>query len=183
MRQKLSLLTKTMLLLGALMAGGGSAWATDDTAGFSLASSTNTPLSAGSTLTTTITGTASEEWNVEITGQWTSSSMQGSNGSKYWQMGKSGAPITSATFSTTGITGTISKVVVNCASYSGYAKINCTVGGNTFGTQNQATPSWANNVGGDVTFSGSASAGLNSVSASGISSSDASSAGILSIRP
>ncbi len=156
MKQKL--LLKTMLLLFALIAGSSSVWA--DTAGFTLASSTSAPLGAGDTKTTTISGNASETWNVEIAGTWTSSGMSGTSGSKYWQMGANGAAITSATFSTSGITGTITSVVVNCASYQAKAKVNCTVGGNNFGTQNQSTPSWSSNTGGNVTFSGSASGAI-----------------------
>lgn len=156
---KKSLLTKLMLLLCALIAGSSSVWA--DSAGFTLQSLTQPPLAANADpKTTTISGSASETWNVEITGTWTSSTMQGSSGSKYWQMGANGAAITSATFSTSGITGTISSVVVNCASYQAKAKVNCTIGGNNFGTQNQSTPSWSSNTGGDVTFSGSASGAI-----------------------
>ena len=152
------LLQRTFLLLFALIAGSTSLWAAD--AGFSLASAA-VPLAANANpQTTTITGSASETWNVEITGNWTSSSMQGSNGSKYWQMGKNGSAITSAVFSTSGITGTITSVVVNCASYSAKAVVNCTVGGSNFGTQGQATPTWASSTGGDVTFSGSASGAI-----------------------
>ena len=148
-----------MLLLCALIAGSSSVWA--DSAGFTLQSLTQVPLAANANpQTTTISGSASETWNVEITGTWTSSTMQGSSGSKYWQMGANGAAITSATFSTSGITGTISSVVVNCASYQAKAKVNCTIGGNNFGTQNQSTPSWSSNTGGDVTFSGSASGAI-----------------------
>ena len=128
-------------------------WA--DTAGFTLGSAAAVPLASGSTKTTTITGSASETWNVEITGTWTSSSMQGSAPDKYWQMGKNGGAITSAIFSTSGISGTITSIVVNCSSYSAKAKVNCTVGGSNFGTQAQSTPSWTTK--GDVTFSGSAS--------------------------
>ena len=135
----------------------GTAWA-ETTAGFTLASTTTVPLAANANpATTTITGSASETWNVQITGTWTSSSMQGSTNNKYWQMGANGKAITSATFSTSGILGTISKVEVNCSSYQGKAKVNCTVGGNDFGTQNQSTSSWANNTGGNLTFTGSAS--------------------------
>ena len=134
----------------------GQAWA--DTAGFSLASTTTVPLAANANpKTTTITGTASETWNVVITGTWTSSSMQGSSGSKYWQMGANGKAISSAVFSTSDITGTITSIVVNCASYQGKAKVNCTVGGSNFGTQNQSTASWSNNTGNNLTFSGSGS--------------------------
>ena len=144
-----------MLLLSALVAGFGNAWAA--TAGFSLKSTTTVPLTSGGTKTTTITGTGSETWDVEITGTWSSSSMQGTTTSKYWQMGAKDKAITSASFSTSGISGTITSIVVNCASYSAKAILNCKVGGSNFGTQGQSTPSWASNTGGNVTFSGSAS--------------------------
>ena len=153
---KKSFLLKTMLLLCALVAGSSSVWA--DTAGFTLGSAANVPLASGDTKTTTITGSASETWNVEITGTWNSSSMQGSSPNKSWQMGKNGGAITSAIFSTSGITGTITSIVITCSSYSAKAKVNCTVGGNNFGTQAQTTPSWT--TVGDVTFSGSASGAI-----------------------
>lgn len=153
---KKTLLTKTLLLLFALIAGSSSSWA--DEAGFTLASATQVPLAAGDTKTTTITGTASETWNVEITGTWSSSSLQGSAGDKIWQLGKNGAAISTATFSTSGISGTITKVVVRCSSYGGKAQVRCTVGGSDFGTQAQSTPSWTTI--GNVTFSGSASGAI-----------------------
>ena len=86
--------------------------------------------------------------------------MQGSTGAKYWQMGAKDKAITSATFSTSGISGTITSIVVNCASYQAKATVNCTVGGSDFGTQAQSTPTWSSNTGGDVTFSGSASGAI-----------------------
>ena len=151
---KRQFLLMRMLLLFALIVGSGSnAWA--DSAGFTLASAASTPLSAGSTKTTTITGSASETWNVEITGTWSSSSMQGDNGNKFWQMGSGNNPITSAIFSTSGISGTITQIVVKCSSKSGSATVNATVGGNDFGTQNRSTSSWKTT--GNVTFNGSAS--------------------------
>ena len=149
-------LLKTMLLLFALIAGSSSVWAAE--AGFTLASATQVPLAAGDTKTTTITGTASETWNVEITGTWSSSSLQGSAGDKIWQLGKKDGAISTATFSTSGITGTITKVVVRCSSYAGKAQVRCTVGGSDFGTQAQSTPSWTTI--GNVTFSGSASGAI-----------------------
>ena len=127
-----------------------------ETAGFSLKTVTQPPIAANANPATgTITGTDSD-WNVEITGEFSSSSMQGSTGNKYWQMGKKDSPITSASFSTDDITGTITNIVVNCAAYNGNAQVSATVNGNAFGTQNQNAPSWSNNSGGDITFSGSA---------------------------
>ena len=154
---KNSLRMKIMLLLFALVVGIGNVWA--DTFGFSLASTSTVPLAANANpQTTTITGTASETWDVEIKGTWTSSSMQGSSNNYIWQMGAKDKAITSAIFSTTGKTGTITSIVVNCSSYSAKAKVKCTVGGSNFGTQNQNTPSWTST--GDVTFSGSASGSI-----------------------
>ena len=148
---KKTTLIKTMLLLCALVVGSSSVWADPSTAGFDLSSTTTVPLAANaSPKTTTITGSADETWNVVITGTWTSSSMQGSAGSKYWQMGKKDAPITSAEFSTSELEGTISRIVVCCHSYNGVAKVNCTVGGANFGTQNQSTASSL----GNITFTG-----------------------------
>ena len=154
---KKTLLLKTLLLLCALIVGSTSAWA--DEAGFSLKSATTAPIAANANpATTTITGTKSETWDVEIEGTFNSSSMQGSTGARYWQMGKSNNSITSATFSTSGIDGTITKIVVKCASAGGAGgSLSVTVGGDAFGTQNQQMPAWSSNTGGDVTFTGSAS--------------------------
>ena len=146
----------TFFLVALLAFGVG--WA--ETAGFSLASpSGNTPPIAAnsSNLTTTITGSAGETWNVAIAGTLSSSSYQGRTGARYWQMGKSGSSITSATFSTSGISGTISSIVVNCANASGAGgSVSVTVGGNNYGNSS-SMPVWSNNVGGNVTFNGNAS--------------------------
>ena len=159
MKRKFTFLIAAAVMLLTMVATTGTMWGQNrDSAGFTLASTTTVPLAANANpQTTTIEGSASETWDVEIIGNWTSSSMQGSNGAKYWQMGKNGSAITSAIFSTSEITGTISSIVVNCASYSSKAKVNCTIGGDNFGTQAQSTAAWANNSGGNVTFSGSAS--------------------------
>ena len=143
----------SFLLLGLLLSVG-NAWA--ETAGFTLGSASTVPIAAGdSPATTTTSGSASETWNIEITGTWNSSSMQGTAPNKSWQMGKNGGAITSAIFSTSGISGTITSIVVTCSSYQAKAKVNCTVNGSAFGTQGQATPSWT--TVGNVTFNGSAS--------------------------
>ncbi len=120
-----------------------------------MGSASSVPLAAGETKTTTIAGSASETWNVAIAGTWSSSTLQGSAPNKSWQMGKSKEPITSATFSTSGIPGTITKIEVACSSKDASAKVNATVGGSAFGTQNQSTPSWT--TVNTVTFNGSAS--------------------------
>ena len=148
MRQKLSLLTKTMLLLGALMAGSGSAWG--DTAGFTLTSS------AGSSATGTIAGTQSESWAYSAT--FTNGATASTQNSS-WQVGSSSKPCSKLVLSTSGITGTITKIDISCGTQSGKGTVNCTVGGNNFGTQGQAagsgnTPS---SYGTTPSFSGSAS--------------------------
>ena len=97
------------------------------------------------------TGSASETWSVSVTGGATNQNVTNS----YAQVGTSSNPSTSISFSTSGISGTITSIVVNCAAYQGKAKISATVDGDDFGTQNQSVPSWSSNTGGDVTFSGS----------------------------
>ncbi len=103
----------------------------------------------------TWTGSGNETWNVIVNGGATNQNVI----SDYAQVGSRNSPSTSITFSTSGITGTITSIVVNCASYNGLATLSATVGGNAFGNQ-QPTPSWSNNSGGNVTFSGSASGAI-----------------------
>ena len=129
---------------------------TRETDGFDLSAGGTVPVAANASAGT-INGTNST-WNVTINGTLAYSAFQGSNGNKYWQMGKSNSSITSAVFSTSGISGTITSIVVNCAAAGGTGgSLSATVGGVAFGTQNQSMPGWSNNVGGDVTFNGSAS--------------------------
>ena len=78
----------------------------------------------------------------------------------YAQVGTKTSPSTSITFSTSGISGTITSIVVDCASYSGKGTISATVGGSAFGTQSQSLPSWSGTSGGNVTFSGNASGAI-----------------------
>lgn len=78
----------------------------------------------------------------------------------YAQVGTRKDPSTNMVFSTSGISGTITKIEVDCASYNGVASLSATVGGNAFGAQDQSTASWSNNTGGTVTFSGSASGAI-----------------------
>ncbi len=103
----------------------------------------------------TWTGSGNETWSVIVNGGATNQNVI----SDYAQVGSRNSPSTSITFSTSGITGTITSIVVNCASYNGLATLSATVGGNAFGNQ-QPTPSWSNNSGGNVTFSGSASGAI-----------------------
>jgi len=101
----------------------------------------------------TWTGSQNESWAVTVNGGATNQTV--TNG--YAQVGTRQQPSTSMTFSTSGISGEITSIVVDCAAYNGYATISATVGGASFGTQEQSVPSWSNNSGGNVTFSGSAS--------------------------
>ena len=102
------------------------------------------------------TGSASETWSVIVTGGATNQNVT----SGYAQVGTKNSPSTSITLSTSGISGTITSVVLDCASYSGLATVSCTVGGSSFGEQTQSSPSWSNNNGGNVTFNGSASGAI-----------------------
>ena len=102
----------------------------------------------------TWTGSGNETWNVIVNGGATNQNVI----SDYAQVGTRNSPSTSITFSTSGITGTITSIVVDCASYGGVATLGVTVGGNAFGNQ-QSTPSWSGS-GGDVTFTGSASGAI-----------------------
>ena len=129
------LLMKTVLLLCALIVGGGSVWAGDKTAGY-------TPSAALSSTTGTVTGTAGETWSYSIT--FHENSYYGYAASYGWQIGagdsgghKRGCKAFS--ISTSGITGTITKIEVEAGSYNGNSKINVTVGGSDFGTQSQST--------------------------------------------
>ena len=109
--------------------------------------------------TATWTGSTNETWNVNITISNTAGLNQAVTNS-YAQFGTQRNYATSGTFSTSGISGTITSIVVDCASYNGAATISATVGGAAFGTQNQSTPRWSNNSGGEVTFTGSASGNI-----------------------
>lgn len=136
-------LLKTTLLLCALIVGSLSGWA--DTSIVTASKVSNT--------SETWTGSAGESWSVVVSGGAVAQNVTNS----YAQIGTGTKPSTSVTFSTSGISGTITSIVVNCASKSGSAKANVTVGGDAFDTQNQSTPSWSSSKGGNVTFSGNAS--------------------------
>lgn len=109
------------------------------------------------------TGSRGEVWSVSVNGGVTNQNVTNS----YAQVGTSSSPSTSITYSTSGINGTITSVVVNCAAYQGKATISATVGGNAFGTQGQSVPSWSSNTGGDVTFSGSSSGAIEIIMTNG----------------
>ena len=135
MKQKL--LLKSLLLLCALIAGSSSVWATDQTAGYS-------PSAALSVSTGTVKGTANETWSYSITFD-SSGSYYGYETAFGWQLGagpskdKKNRGCRGFSISTSDITGTITKIEVEAGSYQGNSKINVTVGGNDFGTQNQST--------------------------------------------
>ena len=148
---KRHLLFKSLLLLCALVVGT-NAWAA--TAGY-------TPSAALSSTTGTVTGTASETWSYSIT--FDNAGYYGYQASYGWQLGagpKSGKDRGCRAFSisTSDITGTITKIEVEAGSYNGNSKINVTVGGSAFGTQNQATYSGQGTS--KSTFTGSASGGI-----------------------
>ena len=105
------------------------------------------------------TGTASETWSVSVSGGATNQNV--TNG--YAQIGTKNSPSTSITISTSGISGTIKSITINCASYNGLGTVSATVGGSAFGTQSQSIPNWSSNTGGDITFSGSASGAISIV--------------------
>lgn len=109
------------------------------------------------------TGTAGETWSVSVNGGATGQNVT----SSYAQVGTKSSPSTSITISTSGISGTIKSIVIDCASYNGLGTVSATVGGSAFGTQSQSIPSWSNNTGGDITFSGSASGAISIVMTNG----------------
>ena len=100
----------------------------------------------------TWTGTANETWTVTVDGGATGQNVTNS----YAQIGTRNSPSTSITISTSSIPGTITSIVLDCASYNGLGTVSATVGGAAFGTQSQSIPSWSSNAGGEVTFEGEA---------------------------
>jgi hypothetical protein len=99
------------------------------------------------------TGSANETWAVTVNGGATNQNVT----NEFAQIGTKNSPSTSITFSTSGISETITKIEVECASYNGIGTVSATVGSEDFGTQEQSIPTWSSNSGGTVTFSGSAS--------------------------
>lgn len=149
------ILLKTWLVMLMMCVGVG-AWADEVTLG----NWTSKPISGSNSTSVngTLTDSGSNSWSVSLTGSDKTKNPSQSvfTGTTYWQLGASGN-MTTAVFSTSAIPGTITKIVVNCAAYSGKGTANVTVGGSAFGTQGQTMPSWSNNTGGDITFTGSAS--------------------------
>ncbi len=103
------------------------------------------------------TGSGEETWSGTVNGGVVN---QNTYQTGYVQVGTNSNPSTSVTLSTSGIPGTITSVVFDCAARQGKATVSVTVGGNVFGAQNQNVPSWSNNLGGNVTFEGSASGAI-----------------------
>ena len=99
------------------------------------------------------TGSANETWAVTVNGGATNQNVT----NEFAQIGTKNSPSTSITFSTSGISETITKIEVECASYNGIGTVSATVGSEDFGTQEQSIPTWSSNSGGTVTFFGSAS--------------------------
>lgn len=128
-------------------------WA--DEAGFAF-TTTTVPVAQNNS-SGTISG-VNETWNVSISGTLSYSAMSGTKTKRYWQMGKSSNSITSATFSTNGISGTITKIVVDCASAtSAGGSVSATVGNTSFTPSSSSTlPQWSSNAGGEVEFTGNA---------------------------
>lgn len=112
--------------------------------------------SAGSGATGTITGTQSEKWSYSAT---FSGSVTASAQNSSWQVGSSSKPCTQLVLSTSGISGTITKIDVACGTKNGVGTVNCTVGGVNFGTQGQSTGTGnsPSSYGKTTSFSGSAS--------------------------
>lgn len=109
------------------------------------------------------TGSADETWSVKVVG----GAMGQNVTNSYAQVGTKNNPSTSITFSTSGISGTITSIVVDCASYDGLGTVSATVDGSAFGTQSQSIPKWSSNAGSEVTFSGSASGTISIVMTNG----------------
>lgn len=133
MKQKL--LLKTMLLLFALIAGSSSAWAETSTLNF-------TAKCNGS-------GTADDGVKWTVTSNGTESTFDSTSGIHY---GTSSAEVTYVQLSTSGISGTIKKVVVNARDAQAKATVSVTVGGTAFTCSGSAK---ATNTSADYTFTGS----------------------------
>ena len=139
-----------MLLLCALIVGSSNLWA--DTAGFTLTGK------GGDGASGSISG-ASETWSYTATysGTWYSAAQ-----SEAWQVGKKSNACSSLVLSTSGISGTITQIDVSCGTQASKGSVNCTVGGNAFGTQGQSAGTGNNpaNYGDTPSFTGSASGAI-----------------------
>ena len=140
----------TLLLIAVASA----AWAADDFAGFTLTGKP-TLTGSGTDYSGEITGTDGETWTIALKG--TDSSKNPSQGWQsaqgVWQIGANGN-MTTATISTSGISGTIKKIEVVNAAYQAKGEISVTVDGESFGET--VTMSQWQTVG-TATFEGEAS--------------------------
>lgn len=150
MKKKFTFLIAALMLL--TMIGLPTSTLADNTAGY-------TPSAALSSTTGSVTGTAGETWSYSIT--FDNNGYYGYGAGWGWQLGagpdnkKKPRGCRAFSISTSGITGTITKIEVEAGSYQGNSKINVTVGGSAFGTQNQSTYSGQGAL--KSTFTGSAS--------------------------
>ena len=121
------------------------------------ATSNDKPTATNGTVTGTVTGTNSISWSYSVTQSTKSgkSPYVAYSDASGWQLGSGNSPCTAFSISTSGISGTITQIDVVTGSKSASSKINVTVGGNAFGTQNQNTGNGA--TVGTQTFTGSAS--------------------------
>ncbi len=129
-------LLKTWLLLCALIVGSGTMWGTTSTLTF-------TKACGGS-------GTADDKTAWTVTSDAAESDYSSTKGIHY---GTSKVAVSYLNLTTSGISGTITQIVVNASGASGTsAKLNVTVGGNAFGSEQSLTSNATN-----YTLTGSAS--------------------------
>ena len=141
-------------------------WAQEKQSGFTVTSSNRPAGSDGLKVdNANFTGTLLETWNGTLTGSDSSKNpSQSYQKSYYWQIGAKGN-MTTAVFTTSGITGYIRKIEVDCCAYSSNGEVSVTVGGKTFGTSPQTMPIWNSSesgadCGGVLTFEGYASGNI-----------------------
>ena len=153
MKQK-SLL-KTMLLLFALIAGSSSVWAENNVSTVSTAFSANGDVTEKFTQTGNFT---SVSWNLAVT--WGGTVSWQSMQSKGCQIGSGGKPATSIVLTGSGISGTITSVVVNTSVASGGATtVAVSVGGTEFKNNGNSTANLAT-AATDFDFTGSATGNI-----------------------
>ena len=152
---KRHLLFKSLLLLCALVVGSGSVWA-DSTDSYT-ATSSDKPTAKNGTTSGSVTGTNSISWSYSVTQETKSgkSPYVAHTDASGWQLGSGNSPCKAFSISTSGISGTITKIEVVTGSKSASSKIYVTVGGGDFGTQGQSTGSGSSVA--TQTFTGSAS--------------------------
>lgn len=105
------------------------------------ATSADKPSAVNGTTTGSVTGTNSISWSYSVTQE----TKSGKNpyvaytDASGWQLGSGNSPCKAFSISTSGISGTITKIETVTGSASASSKINVTVGGEAFGAQNQST--------------------------------------------